>query len=304
MLAELGVSGISDAAGSNEWDVDLYRRPRGLVSGAGTVDEGKLGEEIRGDASRLTRSVAVLAVLARAPPSSVRGRFASAATRRVRMPTPHHCGDARHSAWSSSPFSTASRCRSPTPTFNRTGRSPTSGLGSKLQTILATCGDPKTEGGRVFHYRAILLDSSGSHRVDDLERGGGVTLVPRPRPHAQHQGLASAPGYRLLRSSPWRAQLQHRRSLQRHVHSSRSDPSVFSDARRRRSPGSTALDPFPGGAPPTAGCRSRHIVGSRAPAAIPSSRYEAARGTERRAGSSSAVTASLKPALVPAVILL
>jgi arabinogalactan oligomer/maltooligosaccharide transport system permease protein len=64
LLAELGVSGSSDAAGSNEWDVDLYRRPRGLVSGAGTVDEGKLGEEIRGDASQLTRSVAVLAVLA------------------------------------------------------------------------------------------------------------------------------------------------------------------------------------------------------------------------------------------------
>jgi arabinogalactan oligomer/maltooligosaccharide transport system permease protein len=51
------------AADSSSWDVDLYRRPRGLVSAAGTVDEGKLGEEIRGDASRLTRSVIALAVL-------------------------------------------------------------------------------------------------------------------------------------------------------------------------------------------------------------------------------------------------
>lgn len=52
-----------NVADSSRWDVDLYRRPRGLVSAAGTVDEGKLGEEIRGDASRLTRSVIALAVL-------------------------------------------------------------------------------------------------------------------------------------------------------------------------------------------------------------------------------------------------
>jgi arabinogalactan oligomer / maltooligosaccharide transport system permease protein len=50
-------------ADSSRWDVDAYRRPRGLVSTAGAVDEGKLGEEIRGDASRLTRSVIALAVL-------------------------------------------------------------------------------------------------------------------------------------------------------------------------------------------------------------------------------------------------
>jgi len=60
IAAEAQKTGAADSA---TWDVDLYRRPRGLVSAAGTVDEGKLGEEIRGDASRLTRSVAVLAVL-------------------------------------------------------------------------------------------------------------------------------------------------------------------------------------------------------------------------------------------------
>jgi arabinogalactan oligomer/maltooligosaccharide transport system permease protein len=55
-------TGIQAASAAN-WDVDLYRRPRGLVNAAGAVDEGKLGEEIRLDASRLTRSVTVLAVL-------------------------------------------------------------------------------------------------------------------------------------------------------------------------------------------------------------------------------------------------
>ncbi|HKH49545.1 MAG TPA: sugar ABC transporter permease [Thermoanaerobaculia bacterium] len=46
------------------WDVDLYRVPRELVTAEGTLDEGRLGEQIRLDAGRLTRSVAVLAVLA------------------------------------------------------------------------------------------------------------------------------------------------------------------------------------------------------------------------------------------------
>jgi arabinogalactan oligomer/maltooligosaccharide transport system permease protein len=51
------------AVDSSRWDVDAWRRPRGLISAAGAVDEGKLGEEIRRDASRLTRSVSVLAFL-------------------------------------------------------------------------------------------------------------------------------------------------------------------------------------------------------------------------------------------------
>jgi arabinogalactan oligomer/maltooligosaccharide transport system permease protein len=62
MLAELGLPAGDLAPGG--WDVDLYRQPRGLVSPAGTVDEGKLGEEIGVDASRMTYSVVVLAIAA------------------------------------------------------------------------------------------------------------------------------------------------------------------------------------------------------------------------------------------------
>ncbi|HKV07169.1 MAG TPA: sugar ABC transporter permease [Thermoanaerobaculia bacterium] len=62
VLAELGLP-AGELAGSG-WDVDLYRQPRGLVSAAGTIDEGKLGEETGVDASRMTRSVILLAVLA------------------------------------------------------------------------------------------------------------------------------------------------------------------------------------------------------------------------------------------------
>lgn len=46
------------------WDADFQRRPRGLVTAAGTLDEGKLGEVIGTDARRLTRSVTMLALLA------------------------------------------------------------------------------------------------------------------------------------------------------------------------------------------------------------------------------------------------
>jgi arabinogalactan oligomer/maltooligosaccharide transport system permease protein len=45
------------------WDADPYRQPRGLVSGSGAVDEGRLGEEIGADASRMTRSVVTLALI-------------------------------------------------------------------------------------------------------------------------------------------------------------------------------------------------------------------------------------------------
>jgi arabinogalactan oligomer/maltooligosaccharide transport system permease protein len=61
LVSELGLSGAP--LDSSRWDVDPYRHPRGLVSATGTIDEGRLGEEIRTDAGRLTRSVIVLALL-------------------------------------------------------------------------------------------------------------------------------------------------------------------------------------------------------------------------------------------------
>jgi arabinogalactan oligomer/maltooligosaccharide transport system permease protein len=49
---------------ASAWDVDLFRRPRGLVTAAGTVDAKGLAAEIRGDVVRLHRSVVLLALLA------------------------------------------------------------------------------------------------------------------------------------------------------------------------------------------------------------------------------------------------
>ena len=46
------------------WDVDEFRQSRGLITASGTVDEGRLGELAGADASRMTRSVATLALLA------------------------------------------------------------------------------------------------------------------------------------------------------------------------------------------------------------------------------------------------
>ncbi|HEX7180557.1 MAG TPA: sugar ABC transporter permease [Thermoanaerobaculia bacterium] len=46
------------------WDVDVYRQPHGLVGPGGAVDEGKLGESVRRDAGRMTRSVATVAAAA------------------------------------------------------------------------------------------------------------------------------------------------------------------------------------------------------------------------------------------------
>jgi arabinogalactan oligomer/maltooligosaccharide transport system permease protein len=45
------------------WDVDLYRQSRGLIDASGAPDEGRLGELSRVDAGRMTRSVALLALL-------------------------------------------------------------------------------------------------------------------------------------------------------------------------------------------------------------------------------------------------
>lgn len=45
------------------WDVDLYRQSRGLIGASGALDEGKLGELVQVDAGRMTRSVVLLALL-------------------------------------------------------------------------------------------------------------------------------------------------------------------------------------------------------------------------------------------------
>jgi arabinogalactan oligomer / maltooligosaccharide transport system permease protein len=45
------------------WDVDLFRQSRGLIDASGAPDEGKLGEMAGADAGRMTRSVIVLALV-------------------------------------------------------------------------------------------------------------------------------------------------------------------------------------------------------------------------------------------------
>lgn len=62
LLAEMDLAVTS--LDSSRWDVDVYRVPRALVTAEGTLDEGRLGEQIRLDAGRLTRSVFVVAVIA------------------------------------------------------------------------------------------------------------------------------------------------------------------------------------------------------------------------------------------------
>jgi arabinogalactan oligomer/maltooligosaccharide transport system permease protein len=63
LLAELGLPEAPPLAPGG-WDVDLQRRPRRLVAAAGALDEGRLGELVRRDASRLTRAVAWIAAAA------------------------------------------------------------------------------------------------------------------------------------------------------------------------------------------------------------------------------------------------
>lgn len=62
ILADLEASPTALEPGS--WDVDLYRRSLGQLTPAGEVDEGALAELIGQDASGLTRSIAVLALAA------------------------------------------------------------------------------------------------------------------------------------------------------------------------------------------------------------------------------------------------
>ncbi|HVR99337.1 MAG TPA: sugar ABC transporter permease [Thermoanaerobaculia bacterium] len=61
LLAEIGTP-VREPLAPELWDVDLFRRPHGLVTKGGMLDEGKLGEEVGANAGRLTRSVVVLAL--------------------------------------------------------------------------------------------------------------------------------------------------------------------------------------------------------------------------------------------------
>jgi arabinogalactan oligomer/maltooligosaccharide transport system permease protein len=62
LLAQLGAP-AGEPLAPTLWDVDLYRQSRGLIGASGVIDEGKLGELVQVDAGRMTRSVAVLALL-------------------------------------------------------------------------------------------------------------------------------------------------------------------------------------------------------------------------------------------------
>ena len=62
LLAELGRPS-EPALAPELWDANLYREPRGLIRSGGVFDEGRLGEAVSADASRLTRLVAVLGLV-------------------------------------------------------------------------------------------------------------------------------------------------------------------------------------------------------------------------------------------------
>jgi arabinogalactan oligomer/maltooligosaccharide transport system permease protein len=61
-LAELSIPAATPLE-PTLWDVDEFRQSRGLITASGTVDEGRLGELAGADASRMTRSVGTLALL-------------------------------------------------------------------------------------------------------------------------------------------------------------------------------------------------------------------------------------------------
>ena len=63
LLAELAIPAAKPLA-PTLWDADQFRQSRGLITATGTVDEGRLGELAGADAGRMTRSVATLAALA------------------------------------------------------------------------------------------------------------------------------------------------------------------------------------------------------------------------------------------------
>jgi arabinogalactan oligomer/maltooligosaccharide transport system permease protein len=62
LLAELQIP-ASQPLAPTLWDVDLFRQSRGLIDASGAPSEGRLGELAGADAGRMTRSVVVLALL-------------------------------------------------------------------------------------------------------------------------------------------------------------------------------------------------------------------------------------------------
>jgi arabinogalactan oligomer/maltooligosaccharide transport system permease protein len=62
LLAELRIPAGQPLA-PTLWDVDLFRQSRGLIDASGAPSEGRLGELAGADAGRMTRSVVVLALL-------------------------------------------------------------------------------------------------------------------------------------------------------------------------------------------------------------------------------------------------
>src|SRR5215203_1373644 len=65
LLAEIGVPAVQPQPLSPEsWDMDELRQPLGLVTSGGQLDEGKLGELVGADAGRMTRSVITLGLIA------------------------------------------------------------------------------------------------------------------------------------------------------------------------------------------------------------------------------------------------
>ena len=66
LLADLSLSPNKPAGqplAPTLWDVDLFRQSRGLIDASGAPSEGRLGELAGADAGRMTRSVAVLALV-------------------------------------------------------------------------------------------------------------------------------------------------------------------------------------------------------------------------------------------------
>lgn len=62
LISELGLP-ADPALAPELWDVNRLREPRGVVQPGGVIDEGRLGEEAGADAGRLTRSVVTLALI-------------------------------------------------------------------------------------------------------------------------------------------------------------------------------------------------------------------------------------------------
>ncbi|HEX5856358.1 MAG TPA: sugar ABC transporter permease [Thermoanaerobaculia bacterium] len=61
--AAVGEAGVGAALDPAAWDADEFRQPRGLVRADGSVDEGKLGAALRAQAGSIRNAFAILGVL-------------------------------------------------------------------------------------------------------------------------------------------------------------------------------------------------------------------------------------------------